>query len=93
MTASGPNTLETEWKLSDDGERRTRRLVKVLDGTEGRKVSAMRAAQSLDSKGRWYGGAPVRDVTFELDVIDRVDPSTAARIRTEAEQARDEARG
>ncbi len=93
VTASGPNTLETDWMLSDDGEHRSRQLVKVLDVDEGRKVSAMRAAQSLSSKGKWYGGAPQRDARFELDVIEQVDPSTAARIRSEAEAARDEARG
>lgn len=92
VTDSGPNALETDWKVSQSGKQRSRMLVQVTESDQGSKLSANGARQALDSKGRWYGGSGSNDPTFVLEVIDKLDAGEADRIRSGADAARDAAR-
>ncbi|MEM6991703.1 MAG: hypothetical protein AAF721_14445 [Myxococcota bacterium] len=92
VSAANPNSLETRWKTSNEGERRSRRLVRVEPTPEGTRLTAMIAHQALDNDGDWWGSPVARDAYFELQVIELLDASAAARIRVDAFEARQQAR-
>lgn len=92
VTDSGPNALETDWQVGEDGDRRSRMLVQVTASEDGTRLSANASSQALDNEGRWYGGGGHNDAWFVLEVIEQLDADAAGRIRAGADAARDAAR-
>lgn len=92
VTDSGPNALETDWKLSNEGKSRSRKLIQLVESEAGSRLSVMESRQGLDSDGDWYGGDPAYDSEFALMVIEELDTAEGNRIRTGAREAKDAAR-
>jgi hypothetical protein len=74
--------LQTSWKLI--GKMRSRYRIVLKPGARGAGLEAVREEQS-QSYGQWSPGAKPRDLEFEWQLLEALEPDDAGRITREAD--------
>ncbi len=87
-TGEGSTTLETEWSRSEGGSV-VRYLVQGIE-LDGGKAQVRFNSQAKTKDGSAGGG---RDYSMEWRLVQRVEPTRAARIEGDADAAGEAARG